>query len=191
MPPPDASLTTIGSSLRAAREQRGLTLDQAAQLSGLSKSHLSRLESSERQPSVAAILSLSRAFGLPVGALFGESDGAAAILVSPPDEPRHESNGLQIGTASGYTGSSVLDALRITVEPDRPDSPPVRHLGEEWLYVLSGTLRLEYDGDVHLLEAGTSAHFNAELPHRLGAAEGSAEILLVAARPSRTIHTIH
>ena len=187
----DVSVATIGAALRAAREARRLTLEQAAELAGLSKSHLSRLESGERQPSVASILSLSRALGMPVGSLFGESEGAAAILVSPPDEPRHQSNGLVIGTCSGYTGSGVIDALRITVQPDRPDTPPVRHLGEEWLYVLRGTLRLDYDGDTHLLDEGTAAHFNAELPHRLGADERPTEILLVAAKPSRTIHTIH
>ena len=70
------ALATIGDCLRAARETRGLTLEQAAELSGISKSHLSRLESSERQPSVASLLALSDAYGVPVGALFGETAGA-------------------------------------------------------------------------------------------------------------------
>ena len=48
----------------------------------------------------------------------------------------------------------MIDALRVTVDPDRPAPVPARHPGEEWLYVLSGTLRLEYDGEIHLLERG-------------------------------------
>jgi quercetin dioxygenase-like cupin family protein len=59
------------------------------------------------------------------------------------------------------------------------------------LYVLSGTLRLEYDDEVHYLDAGTAAHFNAEVPHRLGAEQAAAEVLLVAAKPARNLHTIH
>jgi transcriptional regulator with XRE-family HTH domain len=187
-----AQMTTIGDCLRATREHQGLTLEQTAELSGISISHLSRLESSERQPSVASLLALSAAFGVPVGALFGESQGQTSQLsISEPDEPRRESNGLAIATCSGYAGSSAIDALRVTVPPDRPAPMPARHPGEEWIYVLSGTLRLEYDGALHFLEAGSAVHFNAEIPHRFGADASSAEVLLVAAKPTRNLHQIH
>ena len=181
----------IGDCLRSAREERGLTLEQAAETSGISKSHLSRLESSERQPSVASLLALSDAYGVPVGVLFGEPEGNAPIAVSPPDQPRHTSKGLAIAACSGYPGSSVIDALRLTIDPDREAPVPVRHAGEEWLYVLSGTLRLEYDGETHLLGAGSAVHFNAEVPHRLGAEGSVTEVLLVAAKPLRNLHTVH
>jgi transcriptional regulator with XRE-family HTH domain len=186
-----SALTSIGDCLRATREEQGLTLEQASELSGISKSHLSRLESAERQPSVASLLALSAAFGVPVGAFFGETMGPAPLTISTPDEVRRESNGLSIGPCSGYAGSSVIDALRVTVQPERPAPPLTRHPGEEWIYVLSGTLRLEYDGEVHFLEAGTAAHFNAELSHRLGAEKSTTELLLVAARPVRNLHQIH
>jgi uncharacterized cupin superfamily protein len=126
-----------------------------------------------------------------VGALFGESQGATSLIVSEPDEPRRESNGLAIAPCSGYTGSSVIDALRVTVPADRPAPSPTRHPGEEWIYVLSGTLRLEYDGEVHYVEPGSAAHFNAELPHRLGGEKSTVEVLLVAAKPARNLHQIH
>ena len=184
-------LTPIGDCLRAMREEHGLTLEQASELSGISTSHLSRLESSERQPSVASLLALANAFGVPVGALFGETQGPTPLGLSMPDETRHESNGLSVASCSGFAGSSVLDALRVTVNPDRPAPVPARHPGEEWLYVLSGTLRLEYDTESHLLSAGTAAHFNAEVPHRLGAEGAPAEVLLVAAKPVRHLHKIH
>ena len=188
---PSALLTSIGDCLRATREERGLTLEQVAELSGLSKSHLSRLESSERQPSVAALLALSEALGVPVSALFGETQSTTPLSVSPADRPTRESNDLTIAACSGYAGSAVLDALRVTVPADRRPPAPTRHPGEEWIYVLSGTLVLEYDGTVHHLEAGTAAHFNAELPHRLAAAGVAAEVLLVAAKPVRHLHSIH
>jgi transcriptional regulator with XRE-family HTH domain len=191
MAPGTIPQTTIGECLRATREHQGLSLEQAAERSGISTSHLSRLESSERQPSVAALLALSAAFGVPVGALFGETQGVNPLTISEPDEPRRESNGLAIATCSGYAGSSAIDALRVTIPVERPAPVPARHPGEEWIYVLSGTLRLEYDGDVHFLEPGTAVHFNAELPHRLGAEKPTVEVLLVAAKPIRNLHQIH
>ena len=186
-----AVLSSLGDCLRATRERRGLTLEQAAALSALSKSHLSRLESCERQPSVATLLALADAYGVSVGVLLGETRGDAPLAVMPPDQPRHPSNGLSIAVCSGYAGSHVIDALRLTVNPDRPPPPPVRHPGEEWLYVLSGTLRLEYDGKSHELPSGTAAHFDADVAHRLGAEGSSAEVLLVAAKPLRHLHSVH
>jgi DNA-binding XRE family transcriptional regulator/mannose-6-phosphate isomerase-like protein (cupin superfamily) len=190
-PATGSALTSIADCLRATREQQGLTLEQAAGLSGISKSHLSRLESGERQPSVASLLALSTAFRVPVGAFFGETQGAAPVTICLSDDPRRESNGLTIAPCSGYAGSSVIDALRVTVAADRPAPALTRHPGEEWIYVLSGRLRLEYDGEDYFLDAGTAAHFNAELPHRLGAETTTTELLLVAARPVRNLHQIH
>jgi len=187
----DPGVNAIGECIRAIREHQGLTLEQAAELSGISKSYLSRLESSERQPSVASLLALSSAFGVPVGTFFGETEKRAQLAIVASDQARWESNGLAIASCSGYAGSSVLDALRVTIDPDRPPPLPARHPGEEWLYVVSGTLRLEYDGDQHSLTEGMAAHFNAELPHRLGAHGPPAEVLLVAAKPVRNLSTIH
>jgi mannose-6-phosphate isomerase-like protein (cupin superfamily) len=113
------------------------------------------------------------------------------LAVMPPDQPRHSSNGLAIAVCSGYAGSGVIDALRLTVTQDRPPPAFVRHPGEEWLYVVSGTLRLEYDGKEHRLFAGTVAHFDAEVPHRLGSDESAAEVLLVVAKPIRNLQAVH
>ena len=58
--------------------------------------------------------------------------------------------------------------------------------------MLSGTLRLEYDGERSTSSTpGTAAHFNAELPHRFGAEKSAVEVLLVAAKPTRNLHQIH
>lgn len=187
----ESVLAGIGDCLRARREEQGLTLEQAAEMSGISKSHLSRLESCERQPSVASLLTLSGAYGVPVGAFFGETQGAAPMTIAPPAQPRRESNGLSIAACSGYAGSSVIDALRVTVDPERTRPAPTRHPGEEWLYVLAGTLTLELQGELYRLDAGTAAHFNAEVPHRLGAESSPAEVLLVSGKPFRNLGSVH
>jgi transcriptional regulator with XRE-family HTH domain len=191
VPDTGAVLVSIGERLRAAREGAGLTLDQTAEASGLSKAHLSRLESAERQPSIAALLTLARTLSVPVSVLLGEQGTGAALTISTDGGTRRQSKGLSVASCSGYPGSSALEALRITVDPDRPPSVPARHRGEEWLYVLEGILRLEYDGETHHLGPGVAAHFDAERPHRLEAEGAAVEVLLVAARDSRNVQNIH
>jgi transcriptional regulator with XRE-family HTH domain len=187
----NAVLSSIAENLHEERVRAGLTLEQLAQRAALSTAHLSRLESGDRQPSVAALIALARALGVSLSWLLGERRQGPALAVYSGHEPTHEANGLTIATSSGYAGSSALDALRVTVPVDRPAPVPARHSGEEWIYVLSGTLRLEYDGDVHFLEPATAVHFNAERSHRLAAVKSAVELLLVTAKPTRNLHQIH
>ena len=187
----EAVLQSIGERLRTARERAGFTLDQAAEQAGLSKAHLSRLESAERQPSLAALLDLAGVLRVSVGALLGESVAGAPIGIHTPGEARLEAGGLTIVAASGFSGATEIEALRITVSPDREPSEPARHRGEEWLYVRRGILRLEYDGDVHYLGPEASAHFDAQRAHRLGAEGAPVELLLVAANGERSVLNVH
>lgn len=177
----DEALSSLAESLREERTRAGLTLEQLAQRADLSTAHLSRLESGDRQPSVAALISLSRALGVSMSTLLGERRGTPAIATFPPGRVTHEANGLTIAPCSGFPGSATLEALQISINADRAPSEPARHRGEEWIYVVKGELRLEFDGQVHLLEAGSTVHFDANRPHRLGTAHGTVEVIVVAA----------
>ncbi|MGH9122954.1 MAG: helix-turn-helix domain-containing protein, partial [Acidimicrobiales bacterium] len=87
-------LQSIGERLRNARERAGFTLDQTAERAGISKAHLSRLESAERQPSLAALLDLAGVLRVSVGALLGESVAGAPIAIHTPGEAGFEAGGL-------------------------------------------------------------------------------------------------
>jgi Cupin domain len=123
--------------------------------------------------------------------LLGEVAVAAPLAIYGDDQPSHEVNGLTISPRSGFAGSRALEAVRIAIEVDR--SPPglVRHRGEEWVHVLAGVLRLEYDGASHLLGSGHSAHFDADRPHRLGAHGTATHVLLVACQIPNDVSRAH
>ena len=158
----EEALSSIAESLREERTRAGLTLDQLAQRAELSTPHLSRLESGERQPSVAALLALSRALGVSMSTLLGERKGAPAIATYPPGGPAHVANGLSIAPCSGFPGSCTLEGLHISISPDREPPEPARHRGEEWIYVVRGRLRLEFDGAVHLARGGGHGAFRRQ-----------------------------
>jgi transcriptional regulator with XRE-family HTH domain len=180
-------LTSIAETLHEERIRAGLTLEQLALRAGLSTAHLSRLESGARQPSIAALITLSRALGISVSMLLGEGKGGTALAVYSDGQPSQVANGLTVSSCSGFPGSSSLEALRITIELDRIPPPFARHRGEEWIHVLSGLLRLEYADETHYLEPGSSAHFDADQPHRLGAVGTTTEVLVVAADVSQDL----
>jgi transcriptional regulator with XRE-family HTH domain len=177
----DFAVSALGERLRAAREARGLTLDRLSASVGVSKAHLSRLESGDRQPSVGILVEVAAALGTRVSVLLGEDVAGTTLATFAPDAPRFAAAGLEIAPCSGFPGSRALEALRVHVPGDRELPAPAHHRGEEWIYVLRGVLELEFDGLLHELHPDTAAHFDATRPHRFAAGGAGADLLLVSA----------
>ena len=71
--------------------------------------------------------------------------------------------------------------MRVIVPADREEETFYQYEGEQWLYVLSGRLRLEVADEEHVLESGDAAHFDAGNTHKLAAQGGEdTEVILVA-----------
>ncbi|MFF8311348.1 helix-turn-helix domain-containing protein [Streptomyces lydicus] len=177
---PPEELPTVAPRLRDLRRRSGLTLETAARLVGLSPAHLSRLETNQRQPSLPMLLALARTYGTTVSDLLGET--------VPERDPVVRAGRTEPSQAGGWTYWTVgapgraMQALRVHV-PRRAQAQGelVRvHPGEEWLYVLTGQLRLTLGAAVHLLGPGDAAHFDSLTPHRIAAASpGGADLLFV------------
>jgi transcriptional regulator with XRE-family HTH domain len=186
----DFAASALGDRLRAAREARRLTLDQLSAAVGVSKAHLSRLESGDRQPSVGILVEVAAALGTRVSALLGEDVAGTTLATFAPDAPRLAAAGLEIAPASGFPGSRALEALRVHVPCDREPPAPAHHRGEEWIYVLRGVLKLEFDGLLHEMHPDTAAHLDATRPHRFSAGGTGADLLLVSADYRPEINSI-
>jgi len=174
-------LELLGERLRALRSSKEWTLEELAERSGLSKPFLSRLESGDRQPSIAAVLTLARVFGVPMGSLFDtRQEDENCLVVRAGSAPIHKGNGISYVPLSGASRFN-LQPMRAMISPSRQGSERYQHEGEEWLYVLSGRLLLKVGDREYKLEAGDGAHFDSRQPHRLEAMDGrEAEVILVA-----------
>ena len=175
-------LAAIGSRLRALRRERGWRLEDLAERTGLSKAYISRLESGERQPSLTALFGVARAYGVSFSALFEpEPEMQSPVVVRADEDGVQRGNGLLYSKLSNGSMTFNLRPLRIVVPADRAGDTLYQHEGEQWLYVLSGRLRLEVSDEDLVLGPGDTAHFDADTPHKLSALDGQdAEIILVA-----------
>jgi len=177
-----SQLCSFGARLRELRLQRGWTLQELARRSFLSRAFLSRLESGDRQASIAAALTLSKIFGVSLASLF-ESPLAMdpCVIVRAVDAVEQTVNGLAYVPLSNPARFFNLQPMRIRVSPSRRGDEHYHHDGEEWIYLLSGLLTLSLAGKTYDLVPGDAAHFDSRLPHRLIARGTSeAEVLLVA-----------
>ncbi len=140
-----------------------MTLEDLAEETGLTKSYLSKVERGQSTPSIAAALKIARALGVDVAQLFSDDPANSRICIERASADTGER---QQPIASAMLGKAMSPFL---VRPGRQFSahPHASHVGQELVFVHSGSIELSYDGDVIALQTGDSAYFDASLPHKL------------------------
>ncbi|MFD9124109.1 helix-turn-helix domain-containing protein [Kitasatospora sp. NPDC059571] len=178
-----AVLASVGPRLRALRQQRGTTLAQLAESTGISVSTLSRLESGERKPNLELLLPLARAYQVPLDELVGAPPvGDPRVRLKPF---RHA--GSTIVPLTRHAGGP--QAFKMVIDASRCTPDPRSHEGYEWLYVLSGRLRLVLAEHDTVLKSGEAAEFDTRLPHWFGSAgDGPVEILSLFGSQGERMH---
>ncbi len=176
-------LSSFGARLRELRQQRGLTLQELAARSGLSKAFLSRLESGDRQASISAALMLCRIFRVSLASLFeAPTANALCTIVRAADAVEKSVKGLRYAPLSEAGHFFNMQPMRVKISPSRLGNEHYQHDGEEWVYVLHGKITLSLVAKTYDLDPGDAVHFESRLPHRLMARGGrEAEVLIVAA----------
>lgn len=178
-------LAQVGLRLRAARTSKGWTLGRLAAAANISASTLSRLESGKRQASLDLLLPLTRKLGISVDDL----------LVQAPDDPRIRRQGWSSGTVTVHPLSEESSAVHTYKMRYRP-APGLAleelkvHQGYEWLYVLSGRMRLQLADREIILHKGEAAEFDTLTPHALTAlGPEDAEIISIFNETGARFHT--
>ena len=173
-----AALEHVGVRLKQVRKQRRMTLTGVAEATGVSKSTLSRLETGQRRPTLELLLALSAVYRVPLDDLVGAPDvGDPRIRLKP-------------GRVKGRTVIPLtrqpdgMQAWKIVIPSGQVVPEPRSHDGYEWIYVLSGHVRLVLGDQDWVLGAGEVAEFDTGVPHWFGSTgHGPAEILSIFGRP--------
>jgi transcriptional regulator with XRE-family HTH domain len=176
------TLAEVGPRLRAARMDRGVTLATLSEATGISLSTLSRLESGQRRASLELLLPLARAHQMPLDELVGAPE-VGDPRVRPVPRRLERMTVLPLSRQPG-----ALQAYKMIIDPLPPDELRT-HEGYEWLYVLSGRLRLMLaDRDMELRH-GEAAEFDTRLPHWFGPAGNEpVEVLSLFGRQGERMH---
>ncbi|MFE0378869.1 helix-turn-helix domain-containing protein [Streptomyces inhibens] len=176
-------LAEVGPRLRRLRQERGVTLTALSGATGISVSTLSRLESGGRKATLELLLPLAHAHQVPLDELVGAPEVG---------DPRVRTVPVRNGpmTVLPLTRQpAALQAFKLVLDPVGGPPEQRTHEGYEWLYVLSGRLRLLLaDRDVEL-RAGEAAEFDTRLPHWFGpAGDEPVEVLSLFGRQGERMH---
>jgi len=157
----DEVIGAVGPRLRSLRQERGATLAQLSGTTGISVSTLSRLEAGQRRPTLELLLLLARAHQVPLDELVD-----APVTGDPRIHPRPVTrNGMTVIPLTRRPGG--LRAYKMVIPALWPAGEPELqvHEGYEWLYLLSGRLRLLLGEHDLLLAPGEVVEFDTHIPH--------------------------
>ncbi|MGW0820669.1 helix-turn-helix domain-containing protein [Streptomyces sp. NPDC002845] len=179
----DEVLAEVGPRLRRIRKERGATLAGLSEATGISVSTLSRLESGLRKPSLELLLPIARAHQVPLDELVGAPPVGDPRVRAEPIRRHGRTHWPLTRQPGGLQAFKVLEPRR-RLEPD-----PRVHEGYEWLYVLSGRLRLVLGEHDVVLGAGEAAEFDTRVPHWFGSTgEGPVEFLSLFGPQGERMH---
>lgn len=176
----------VRDRLRHLRTEHGLTLQQVAAAANLDVSTLSRLESGKRRLAIDHLPGLATALGVSVDELLGP-----AVTPDPRvrREPRtHDGLTMWPLTHQGPAASPPAYKCRIHPERDTPPDPLPVHDGYDWMYVLSGRMRLLLGDRDLILEPGEAVEFSTRTPHWFGVVDGPVDALMIFSPHGERVH---
>ena len=172
--------------LRDLRVQRGLTLEDVARSARIDVSTLSRLESGKRRLALDHLPRLAEALSVSTDELLRAPEA--------PD-PRvrgasHTHNDVTYWplTRQGAAGGLHAFKIRIAAKRRKPPAELPVHEGQDWMYVLSGSIRLILGERDFVIKPGEAVEFSTWTPHWFGAADGPAEAIMIFGVHGERLH---
>jgi transcriptional regulator with XRE-family HTH domain len=174
----------LGERVRDLRRGRGLTLNELAELAGVSRAMISKLERGEKNPTLVVAAKLAEGLGVTLSRLAGIEERREVAVV--PRERRMIMRDPETGferqlLSPNFAGLGVeFIRNKIPKGSTSGDFPPHRRGVEEHVVVERGTLRAVLGGKEYLLKEGDALYFEADVPHRFdNAGEGECSYYLV------------
>ncbi|QAY73751.1 XRE family transcriptional regulator [Agromyces protaetiae] len=181
----DLVLGGVADRLRALRARKGRTLAELSTETGISVSTLSRLESGLRRPTLDLLIRLAAAYGASLDDLVGAPQIADARIHPKP----FYRDGKAIVPLTRHNPD--VHAFKIVLPGHPPEGAVPRrvHEGYDWIYVLSGSIRLAIGDDELVLQPGEAAEFDTRKPHGfVSATTGPAEVINLLSRVGERVH---
>jgi transcriptional regulator with XRE-family HTH domain len=188
-----AEYNKVGERIKRIREARNMSVADLAERAGLHQDLIAALEQNELPPSLAPLIKIARVLGVRLGTFLDDVDTIGPVVAragSPVPAVRF--------AGSSGAASSDLDFYSLAhnkagrhMEPFIIDihgssSKDIRtssHEGEEFIYVLQGSVEILYGKETYVLTEGDSIYLDSIVEHHVHSKDGEAKILAVVYTP--------
>jgi len=177
-----------GEKIKLQREDKKLDLKEVAQRTQLDEGQLIKIESGEVAPALGTLIKLARVFGVRLGTFLDDQEKRGAV-VTRKDEIDSIGNmnasgsqsrqNLAFSSLARQKADRHMEPFLIEVLPDETGEHKFSaHEGEEFIYVLEGTVEIAYGQELHVLDTGDSIYYDSIVEHRVKAVNGQKALVL-------------
>lgn len=182
----DGPVEDVGKRIKSLREERDISIEDLSHLTGFSVERLEKIENGEEKPQLGTVMKLSKALDSAVGRLVSGMGNKLYSITRKNERKQIFRSTSKTGKQNVYSYMSLapevrgrhMEALIVQLEQN-PESEVSIHNGEEFIFVLEGTVSLKIGKEQYELEPGDSAYYLSTTSHLVSAKSEKATILAV------------
>jgi transcriptional regulator with XRE-family HTH domain len=162
---------SIARNIKTLRIKKGMSLEELAKLTGLTRGYLSKIERSHRAPPLSTLNRIAVTLGMQLSFFLQEDTEKvkdSKMVIIRKDQGRRV---VTKGTLYGYEYEAIAynkpgkNMEPFIIRPATGKEGIFKHEGEEFMYVLEGTHEFKYNGKKYILKKGDSVYFDSGVPH--------------------------
>jgi transcriptional regulator with XRE-family HTH domain len=185
--PEDEDITLqVGERVKRVREQKGLSLLDVSQRTGMDVPILSEIEEGKVPPPLGSIIKLAKALEMKMGYFIsGDEEKAYTIVrrgdrkvVSRFDSGKGKHYGYEYESLAPHKKDRHMEPFLVTLQPSSTDEERSTHDGQEFIFVLRGKMEVRLGEEIHVLEPGDSIYYDSTVPHLVKCHGGEATKIL-------------
>jgi len=158
----------MGDKIRKLRLSKGMTQEDVASRADLARSFISQVESDKTSPTVDNLERIIKAVGSSLNAFFSDYSDEKIVYKKDDRVPLYDMPpGINIKMLMDEIEDKELDAYYLLLEPNAETDVEDYHNGDEFGFLISGTLSLFLDDKVYRLEEGDCFYFKADKKHHV------------------------
>ena len=183
----------VGAKIISLREAKNISREELAERAKLTQQQVINVEESDILPSLAPLIKIARALGVRLGTFLDDNDALGPVVCRKNvcEESINFSNNSQVSrknmeyfSLAGHKSGRNMEPFIINVQPCKEKNFVLSsHEGEEFIYVLEGSIRITYGKDEYFLEEGDSIYYDSIIDHIVQGTEKGAKILAVVYAP--------
>ena len=172
-PPHEDFAVNVGERVKRAREKRGLSLLDISRRAGIDVSLLSEIEEGQSAPPLGTIIKLAKALEMKMGYFISGDELRPFTIVhrgdrkvvSRYDSKRDKHYGYGYESLAPYKKDRHMEPFLVTLQPAITEEERSAHDGQEFIFVLTGSMEVRLGEDIHVLEPGDAIYYDSTVPH--------------------------
>lgn len=174
----------IGTKLKELRVLKGLTQEELADRAELSKGFISQLERDLTSPSIATLMDILQCLGTSIGEFFNETTEEQIVFGKSDYFEKHDEElKNDVKWIIPNAQKNMMEPILLTLDPGGETYPDNPHEGEEFGFLLQGSVSIHIGSKTYKAKKGESFYFIPDKKHYLSSKAG-ASLIWVSSPPS-------